>query len=687
MPLLAALFVGATIVAGPAGPAGLIGPDSAWAQTATCGATPMLDCRRAAKGAVTIQQKDAGAKDKLVWKWGKGDATTQADFGDPTSTAGYALCVYAGNHSTLVASAQMDADPARWSAISTKGYKYKDSTGTPDGVQKITLKGGDQGKAKAIVKGKGLNLPDPTLPTDLPLRVQLIISDSTVCFEDSYDGDDIVKLEADQLKTKAGEEDPGAPLPVLRTPDPLPFLTATEIGVPAFIGSPAVDAPIAPLVIPPHPLLDNDGDSRIHNDHYNSAVYNRPGPRGVSPTVTTAQLIDVGAGDLANVCAMLTFTEDGYVVGACINANVPSVSANTRLIMLDPVTLDVYADVVVAPRPLVQNSAGGAYFSIDNNGRYVIGPANNAVETWQLEINGGQPSFVRMESYDVSGELPPADLLQDTVIDYDGRLWFCSITGIVGYVDPATGNVETFDTGEGLQNSFAVDDTGVYIVTFDAMYKFSADVDGTVKQDWSTPYDNTGPGLTQPGSGTTPTLFGSLDDLVGICDTALPQVNMVVMDRTTGATICLQPLFRANESGAENTLLAYEDEVVAPNNGGFTTPFGAQNTIFPGLEKYTVRADRTGCDVEWVNDAAFGNSAQLSTTTGLIYGWGPDPSVTTDDAYYMTANDWVTGASVYAIYAGNDLPFNPVMGQPHLGPDGSAYFGSLHGIIRVADGP
>ena len=89
----------------------------------------------------------------------------------------------------------------------------------------------------------------------------------------------------------------------------------------------------------------------------------------------------------------------------------------------------------------------------------------------------------------------------------------------------------------------------------------------------------------------------------------------------------------------------------------------------------------------WANDSSFGNSAQLSTTTGLIYGWGPDPSATTLDAYYFTATDWITGDEVFRIYAGNDIPFNPVLGQIHLHPDGYAYLGSLQGVTRIADTP
>jgi hypothetical protein len=53
-------------------------------------------CRTAAKNKVLIKNKADNGKDKLIWKWTKGALTTQAEFGDPTTTADYALCFYDG---------------------------------------------------------------------------------------------------------------------------------------------------------------------------------------------------------------------------------------------------------------------------------------------------------------------------------------------------------------------------------------------------------------------------------------------------------------------------------------------------------------------------------------------------------------------------------------------------------------
>jgi hypothetical protein len=656
--------------------------------SAACGEFPLADCRQAPKSSLVVQQK-GGDKDKVVWKWIKGAATSTADLGTPDSTTDYEFCLYSSSHSSLVAEIVVPADGAKWSA-NAKGYKYKDAAGSAAGLQKATLVAGDGGAAKILVKGKGVNLPDPTLPADLPLRAQWVNAENGTCWEDTYGGSQIKKNQTKNgisaFKGKGAEEDPSAVFPELRFAPPLPSTHPLVLGVPDFVGAPAVANPLPPLMLPDHPILDNEGDSRIHNDAFNSAVYNRDGPLGSNLTVDTLKL--TAGDDISNICAMMAFSNDGYLIAVCIRGFVvPTFGGGTNLYMLDPVTLGIYAEVEAAPRPLVQNAAGGAYFSLDQQDRIIIGPANNRIEIWEIEVHGGTPYFVLKSAQDIAADLPSDAMLQDTVVDWDGRVWFASITGEVGYYDPATADLEIYDTGEGLQNSFSVDSTGVYVVTFDAMHKYSVDVDGSILQDWRVPYDNTGPGLVQPGSGTPPTLFGAQNDLVGFADTALPQVNMVVLDRTTGAQVCLTPVFRPNESGAENTFIGYGDEVVVVNNGGFPGVFGPQRDMFPGLEKYTVRADRTGCDADWINDTSFGNSAQLSTTTGLIYGWGPDPSVPNDDAYYMTATDWNTGQEVFRKYAGDGINFNPVAGQMHLHPDGYAFLGSLHGITRLADGP
>jgi len=171
-----------------------------------CPPTPDSGCRLPVQpGAAQVQlaDKSPNSKDRLQWKWNKGALTTVGDFGSPTSTTDYVLCVYdAGN---LVALTRIPAGGTCagrpcWQAKST-GFSYKDKDLTPDGIAQLTLKAGATGKAKIQVKGSRDNLPMPTLPLDLPVVVQLRNSDG-VCWGSTFSAP-AVKNEAANYKDKA----------------------------------------------------------------------------------------------------------------------------------------------------------------------------------------------------------------------------------------------------------------------------------------------------------------------------------------------------------------------------------------------------------------------------------------------------------------------------------------------------
>jgi hypothetical protein len=48
-------------------------------------------CRQATKSKLNYKGNTNDLKDKLKWKWVKGNATTQAEFGNPTTSADYEL--------------------------------------------------------------------------------------------------------------------------------------------------------------------------------------------------------------------------------------------------------------------------------------------------------------------------------------------------------------------------------------------------------------------------------------------------------------------------------------------------------------------------------------------------------------------------------------------------------------------
>ena len=154
-------------------------------------------CLTADKSILLIKHPGDDSKDKLVWKWSKGAAVTAPALADPTGGTDYALCVYAGN--ALVADAVLPGGLG-WSALGTKGYKFKGTS--PNGLSLALLKGGAAGKSKALAKGKGAALPDPTLPLAYPVTVQLKKDGSPLCLQSTFTATGEKKNDTTQFKNK-----------------------------------------------------------------------------------------------------------------------------------------------------------------------------------------------------------------------------------------------------------------------------------------------------------------------------------------------------------------------------------------------------------------------------------------------------------------------------------------------------
>ena len=172
-----------------------------------CASAPAVGCRTALKSIFIVKDKGADSpKDKMIWKWIKGQSTQQADFGNPTvavTGATNALCVYANN--ILLGEALVGPSSNLWAPITTKGYKYKDKAGSQSGITKIVQKGSApmQDKAKILVKGKGAGLPDVAPPLTLNVDVQLVNSESGLCWTSTFDSGDVIKNEMGFFKAKA----------------------------------------------------------------------------------------------------------------------------------------------------------------------------------------------------------------------------------------------------------------------------------------------------------------------------------------------------------------------------------------------------------------------------------------------------------------------------------------------------
>lgn len=148
-----------------------------------CPSAPRAGCRTSRISQLVIADKTPDTKDKLMWRWSAGQATSLADFGTPTTTTSYQLCIYDGSGPRLGIGM-----PARiWAAKGTNQFKYTNRFLGPDGVYGAQLLAGDDGKARVVVNAKGSALAPPPPPfASLPLTVQLSRSDGGPCWGGVY---------------------------------------------------------------------------------------------------------------------------------------------------------------------------------------------------------------------------------------------------------------------------------------------------------------------------------------------------------------------------------------------------------------------------------------------------------------------------------------------------------------------
>ena len=443
--------------------------------------------------------------------------------------------------------------------------------------------------------------------------------------------------------------------------------------LPAFIGAPATPHPISGTQVPQNPFMAPDGRSNLHDDAYMTDSYERSGPLGHGMRRTSTLL--------ARECASTAFDQRGRIVTVCVGLDGP------QLQLLDPDTLDTLAVFPLPPRvpsggnPFTDFSGGG-YFYLDHQGRAVIPTTTGHI--WVVR-QAALTGFALDRDYDVTSAVPPGDKIESALPDWSGRIWFVSARGVVGYVDPATAAVRSLDTKESIGNSFATDETGgVYVVSDNALYRFDTAPGGAPRIAWRAPYPNDGtakPGQTEVGSGTTPTITGPY---VAITDNADP-VDIVVYRRASGEPVCTQPLFSKGASDTDQSLIAVGNSLIAENNYGYS-PLATENggSTEPGLERVDIT--RHGCRTVWHSDERAPSVVpKVSLAAGLVYTYTKDPRDDGKDAWYLTALDFRSGRTVFKQLAGEGLGYNNNYAPVTIGPEGSAYVGTLGGLVELRD--
>ena len=502
----------------------------------------------------------------------------------------------------------------------------------------------------------------------------------------------------------AGAQTAGLPV------TPIPDLQRSS--VPNFEGATATPNPVNGGPAPPrNPFMAPNPRNNIHDDPYMSDTYRVPGPLGDGPEPSSL---------FTRECGSITFDSAGRIVTVCVGLDRPV------LALLDPHTLATLAAMPLPPRAAsgggnpFTDFSGGGYFYLDQHDRAVVPTTDRHILV--VSITPG-PGFQVDADYDLSSRIPQGEGIVSALPDWSGRVWFVTRRGMVGTINPRDGTVKTMRlSGEGISNSFAVDETGgVYIVSDRALYRFDANANGGPKVSWRVVYPNSGihkPGQSDAGSGTTPTLMGR--KWVAITDNADP-MDVVVYRRAIKLKgrkhrkkarsaalklkakgkkrlVCSAPVFAKGASATDNSLIGTNRSLVAENNYGYQISSGdlSGGITEPGLTRIDVvkkkpkkrkakkrkRRAKFRCRTVWTSEER-GSSVvpKLSLANGLVYTYTHPPRSDGVDAWYLTTLDFRTGRTVYRRLAGTGFGFNNNYAPVTLGPDGTAYVGVLGGVV------
>jgi hypothetical protein len=493
--------------------------------------------------------------------------------------------------------------------------------------------------------------------------------------------------------------------------------TGPQPSVAPFTGD-AVTPRAVPGVLPAwtSPFMARNPRNSVHNDPWQTDTYTAfGGPRGRDLETLSARI--------GRTCITLTFDRRGRLIGSC--TNLPD---GPGLYLLDPRTLATLAfhQLPYVPPPAGTNPAlnttGGAYFFLDHRDRVVVAASDRRIRVYGVDDGGSAARFRQVATYDPRPCLQPDERMPSALPDAAGRLWFVGRTeGSVGVIDRRTGRCRAIVLREEIENSFAVADDGVYIVSDEAMYKFRA-APGSLRprRVWRFRYRNSGltkPGQINAGSGTTPTLLrapgqrrgDTAPAFVAITDNADP-MNVVVLragDRVRRRLVCQVPVFAKGASATENSLIGIGQSLVVENNFGYDlqrfndviagdVAIGGNRALVsaPGMTRVDIRRDGSGCRVGWRNTEVRPASvvAKGDAVNGLVYLYEnlADPVVPDADPWAWTAVDVRTGAVRWRRLAGWGGEYNNHYAGIALGraPGGrpTLYLGGVGGVMALRDG-
>ena len=147
------------------------------------GSTPTCQAATSGRSALLIRDLAGVESDRLKWTW-KGSPTTVGDFGDPTTTTGYTMCVIDQTGGVPTFRMGWPTAPETWSAT-PRGYQghFEEETDLP--FHRIGLSATASGRGKMKISARGEYL-EPHLPLATPVTVRFERQDGGHCWEATF---------------------------------------------------------------------------------------------------------------------------------------------------------------------------------------------------------------------------------------------------------------------------------------------------------------------------------------------------------------------------------------------------------------------------------------------------------------------------------------------------------------------
>ncbi len=135
------------------------------------------------KGIFQVKKQKNPARDRMLFRLAKVEATDLAVLGDPVNTTMYSVCIYDESGDTPGLIAEFNVPPGGqcfnrkrtksrpcWKKAGKK-FKYRDPLRENDGMLAMRVKAGGPGRGKVVVVARGENIPEFPMPLNVDSKV------------------------------------------------------------------------------------------------------------------------------------------------------------------------------------------------------------------------------------------------------------------------------------------------------------------------------------------------------------------------------------------------------------------------------------------------------------------------------------------------------------------------------------